>query len=499
MYNYKNKKVSKNDLLQTIQRSKTSIEEQDNESINTMDYYKEDNSSKNNKFEENIYSSNQKANHATEIKSKPKKESPQLLVNFSKPIFGNQGGLYDEITFATNTTLSKNRNKKGKNVEKRFDTIADYCSKCESEINYSTKICSNCSRPVCKKCLKEIFSRNLDNNSENIDTEILSRNINEKNCPNCGKSSKMRNFSTRISKKKSSPCQNKEHIETEPDITSSSSHNQNCEKDFVVKGLKKQSNEYNLFLKKIEEKKKEIEIKKNLNVNIIQMLQKSIEYEYNFNLDKLNHIISKIKKVQEMITDKMNKLNIQKNFNNNADLQNIVEKFKKAMGFFSKNYEKVVEKINLKSKPKAYKCYESNPLLVNLSDTYCMRSKKLLSNNHIGNAFFRVDRYVNGFVNCLNFSVSIKQDKKNNPINNNNNNNNNNSSNKPRYIVNLIVDNKIIKLNKVNKDKDNSCLDYECSIEEAQVFNTKNQSNSLNNYTKKDDFCVKLIVTELFL
>ena len=496
MHNYKNKRLSNNDLFftkyKTIQRSKTSIEEQDNESLNTMDYYKEEKASKENIFESNTYSSNKKDIPASDFNSKIDID-PQILANFRNTCIENNlgGGLYDEITFARNTTLYQNKKKMEKNIEKRFKTIFDNCSKCDSKINYSTKTCSNCSKPLCKNCLKQIFPRNLDNNN---DSEIFTRNINEKNCPNCRKSKAIRYDPNQLLKKQNSPSLNKWPIDIEHERTSSSSNNQYSEKDYLVKGLNDQSNEYNLFLKKIEEKKKEIEIKKKLNVNIIQMLQRSVEYEYNFNLNKLNQMILKIKKVQEMIADKLNRLNQQKSFRDNSDLQNIVKKFKDALGVFLKKFEKIEQKINLKSKSMAYKSYESKPLLVNLADTYCMKDKELLSNNNIGNAFFRVDRYVNGFVNCLSFSVSIKQDKKIIPINNNNN-----STNKPKYVVNLIVDNKIIKLTKVNKDKDSSCLDYECSLEESQVFNTKIQSNGLNNYIKKDDFSVKLIITELIL
>ena len=498
MHNYKNKKLDNNDLFfkkyETITRSKTTIEQQDNESLNTMDYYKEENSSKQNIFDENIYTSKKKIKQSTDIKSKQKIENPKFLANFNNTyISHNLGGLYDEISFARNTTLFLNKNQKEKNVEKRFETIAtdyDYCSRCNSEINYSTKVCSNCSKPFCKKCIKEIVSRNLDNN---MDSNNFSKNINAKNCPNCGKSAALKNFVAPTSKKKSSPLITREPFDNEPDKTSSSSHNQNDEKDLMVKGLKEQSNEYDLLLKKIEEKKKEIEIKKDLNLNIIQILQKSVEYEYNFNLNKLNQMRLKIQKIQDMITDKMNKLNHQRNFNSNEEFQNITEKFKNALSVFSKNYEKLEQKNILKLKPKAYKCYESKPLLLNLSDTYCMKSKEILSNDHIGNAFIRVDRYVNGFVNCLGFSVSIKNDK-NNALKNNSN-----MANKPKYVVNLIVDNKIIKLTKVNKDKNSSCLVYECSLEENQVFNTKSQSNGVNNFIKKDDFCIKLIVTELIL
>ena len=60
MYNnFKTKKNSTNDLiskmLETFPKSKKSVEQQDNESLNTMDYYKEESASKNNLIDENKY------------------------------------------------------------------------------------------------------------------------------------------------------------------------------------------------------------------------------------------------------------------------------------------------------------------------------------------------------------------------------------------------------------------------------------------------------------
>ena len=248
-------------------------------------------------------------------------------------------------------------------------------------------------------------------------------------------------------------------------------------------------------MKEIEEKKKEIEIKKNLNMNIIQIFQRAIEYEYNLNVNKLNEMSSKIINFQNCFKDKKNNY---KNYRNISELQNAFEKYKKAMNIFSKNYEKLKQKISLKSKPKSFKNYESNILSINLSDTYYMKRKEILSNSHIGKAFFKVDRFVNGYMNCLGFSVLIQKDDKNSQ--NSGNNSNSNSINKSKFVVHLIINNKLIKLNKDNKDNNELCLNYGCSLEESQVFNSKGHTSDINKNKNKDEkFDAKLIITELFL
>ena len=63
----------------------------------------------------------------------------------------------------------------------------------------------------------------------------------------------------------------------------------------------------------------------------------------------------------------------------------------------------------------------------------------------------------------------------------------------------MVVDNKLIKLNRADKDNNNLYLNYDCSLEESQVFMEKSYSNGSNNLIKKDNFNVRVFITELFL
>jgi hypothetical protein len=225
-------------------------------------------------------------------------------------------------------------------------------------------------------------------------------------------------------------------------------------------------------------------------LNILQIIKKTIEYEYNINLKKLNEMCLKLKSIKELFNSKKYKINKFKNFNNTFELNKIFDEYKNKV----KNFSKIVEKFNqklLKTKPKAYKSYESKELSINISDTYCMKFTEILSNQYIGNAYIKVDKYVNNYVNCLNFSILIRQ--------NNKETQNNNLVNKPKYVVNMIINNKLFKLSKSTKDNNQSCLNYECSLEESGLFSSKAQTNSSNTCLKKDDINIKIIITELFL
>ena len=176
---------------------------------------------------------------------------------------------------------------------------------------------------------------------------------------------------------------------------------------------------------------------------------------------------------------------------------NIVEKFQKVLNTFSKNYENLDQKIILKSKPKAYKVYESNPIRFNFTETYYMKEKNIFSNKNIGNAYIKIDRFVNNYTNYLNFTVSIKKDEINSQKNNPSKNNN--IENKSKYVIYMLINNKLFELNKTIKDNNQSSINYECSLKENFVFNAKNQSTDISRNIKKEDFDVKIIITDLFL
>ena len=492
-----------NKIIQNIPKPKRTIEQQDNESLNTMDYYKEENSSRNNKLIENKFITNANTKHTIDINSKIKIDCPNSSYKEKTPFSNkNLGGLYEEIKFARNNSFFEN-DEKEENVEKRFETMKhnnDYCIKCNSEIEFPNHFCPHCIKPFCKKCINRIFNRNLDNND---DKDIYDhKNINNNICPNCRnsinindigkfKSITFNNYAFDLSKSYEQPFFGQ--------IKNGSSNSQKVleQKEFVNKEFNEQNQQYDLLLKKIEKKKREIEIKKNLNMNLIQILQKSIETEYNYNLNTLNEMCLKIQKIQDSIKNRKNLINGQKNFNN-AEMLNLVEKYQKVMITFSKNYQKLEQKIVLKSKPKAYKVYEANPLRVNFAETYYMKEKEFYCSQHIGKAYIKIDRFVNNYTNCLNFSVSIKKDE-NNSQKNNPAKNGTNLDNKSRYVIYMIVNNKLIKLNKNIRDNNKSSLNYEGSLEESFVFNSKVQSTDINRSIKKDYFDVKIIITELFL
>ena len=491
---YMSKKLSPNDkisaMLEKIPRDKKTPEAQDNESLNTMDYYKEDGSSKNNIFDENKFITKKIYKQPLDINPRTKNLNHDFPKDNSITYVDKKlSGLYEEINIGRTNFFLVNKN--GKNVQKRLEDMKidnDFCSRCNEEIEYSTKVCKYCLKPICRNCLRKIFNRNLDNNDDldNFDQNL----INSKICPNCRNLTEINDYIIQKPIRKSNYSS---RTYTEPPNTIIEKKEEKNE--FLLRDLDEKINEYDSLLKEIEEKKKEIEIKKNLNMNIIQIFQRAIEYEYNLNVNKLNEMSSKIINFQNCFKDKKNNY---KNYRNISELQNAFEKYKKAMNIFSKNYEKLKQKISLKSKPKSFKNYESNILSINLSDTYYMKRKEILSNSHIGKAFFKVDRFVNGYMNCLGFSVLIQKDDKNSQ--NSGNNSNSNSINKSKFVVHLIINDKLIKLNKDNKDNNELCLNYGCSLEESQVFNSKGHTSDINKNKNKDEkFDAKLIITELFL
>ena len=123
-----------------------------------------------------------------------------------------------------------------------------------------------------------------------------------------------------------------------------------------------------------------------------------------------------------------------------------------------------------------------------------MKYKEILSNQYIGKTYIKIDRFINNYVNYLNFSILINQNNKEF-----NDNVNNNLINKPKYVVNIIINNKLFKLNKVNNDSNQICFNYECALEESNIFSSKNQSNLTNNIIKNEELNIKVIVSELFL
>ena len=58
-------------------------------------------------------------------------------------------------------------------------------------------------------------------------------------------------------------------------------------------------------MNQIENRKKEIEIKRDIGLNILEMIKKAINYEYERNLKKLNEFQMKLIKMKNNINEKM--------------------------------------------------------------------------------------------------------------------------------------------------------------------------------------------------
>jgi hypothetical protein len=217
----------------------------------------------------------------------------------------------------------------------------------------------------------------LDNNDDldNFDQDV----VNEKMCPNCRNLLSINNFVNLKNKQKSSTtltyCINEPMDSLLDSINNVNTPSQNDENSVIIKELKDESNEYDTFMKKILQKKKEIEIKKNIGINNLQTMIKVIEYEFKLNMNKLDEMLEKLKKIKETIDQRKIKLEQQQRSDCNSISQEkkIIGKYKIAINNFNHNYEKLNQKIILKSNQKAYKIHESNPLKINIAETYCMK------------------------------------------------------------------------------------------------------------------------------
>ena len=494
--NYSNKTPKADDLIfsKFIRQAPTkrTNDQQDNESLNTMDYYKEDASITNQPLvEEDEVTQSQSVQIKKDI-NKTMNESCSLILNQTY----NSG---------KSSKANKNNNLKksklylyqtdSKNVQKRLEnskTCNDYCCRCKAEIGASTKACPYCLNPFCLNCLKQIFNRNLDNNDDldNFDQDV----VNEKVCPNCRNLLSINNFVILKNKKKSSPSLTQSLNEPMDSFLGSINNlntpRKNNENSVIIKELTDESNEYDTLMKKISQKKKEIETKKTIGIYNLQTMIKAIEYEFKLNMNKLDEMFEKLKKIKESIDQRTIKIKQQQRSDSNSISQEkkIIGKCKNIINNFYQNYDKLNQKIILKSKQKAYNIHESNPLIINIAETYCMKYKNVIENNNIGSVYFKIERFVNSYVNYLVFSVLIKQNEKENDSKDN--------KIKSKYIVNLEINDQLIKLNKSNKDENKSCLNYENIMQENKALVSKNLCNS---DVKNKKLNIKVIISELFL
>ena len=491
-----------NDLINVMikmkPKLKNSIEQMETESLNTMDYYKEDSSNKNSLIDEAnlsnklIYNPN---------KNKPKERNNKNTSKINRASFTINKS-YRNIHKSSNlikTIQDKELHKKIKNVPIYSNKIKT-CNKCNEKLEANSKNCLNCKKIFCKNCFKG-SNRNLDNNSD--DNENYEQNFNVENiCHSC-----KTNFNSNKNNNTMKNTRNKFYIKNkfEPLDTYCENDMENfgiCRfktiaNDFnkeKIKNLEEQYKEYENFLNQIEERKKEIEIKRDISLNILAMIKKAVDYEFERNIKKLNEFQMKLNKIKNDIKEKINK-----NYQNEIELQINIDISKNTLKNFIKNFEKYNQIVISRPLFRGYKSFESSNILINYSDSYYMKNKEILSDLPFGNVYIKIDRYTNNYVNYLNFSILIKQNDKTPSDDTINSSFQSFVNNKSRFVVNMIVNNKVIRLIKTNKDNNDTTLSYESSEEENKILFCKDKLNNTGGIIKKNNFNIKVIITEVML
>jgi len=498
-----NKKYNSNDLiLQMIKakpKNKKNIEQLDSESLNTMDYYKQDSSNKNSLIEESKINNklmfNQKKPENTKVNITEENAFPMKLNKHRNSIHKSSNAI---------RTLTNLNTPKIRNVKKRSSKITKVCCKNFSGNDLSNKFCIKCKRHFCKNCFKGNFNMNFVNNNDN--SANYEKNFNsDKICYYC-KNTEDNNKNFNRTKKQNNNQSFQiglEPLDTDSEsymnLTNCTTKNKlkldiNYKSKEKMKNLQNQFKEYELFLKQIDNKKKEIEIKRDINLNILQIMKKAIEFEYEKNMNKLNEFIIKLNKIKNSINEKLNK-----NYNNEIELQINIDTNKNILNNYLKNYENYCKQVFSRPLFRGYKLYESESLLLNYEDTYYMKNKEVFSDLPFGNVYVKVDRFTNNYINYLNFSTFIKQnDKTNNDVIDNRNFQSSNN-NKSRFVINMIVNNKVIRLNKTIKDNNDMYSNYESYEEENKILFPKNKYNNNDCKLKKDNFSIKVIISEIMI
>ena len=487
-----------NAMIKMKPKLKNSIEQMETESLNTMDYYKEDSSNKNSLIVEAnlsnklIYNPN---------KNKPKERNNKNTSKINRASFTINKS-YRNIHKSSNlikTIQDKDLHKKIKNVPIYSNKIKT-CNKCNEKLEANSKNCLNCKKIFCKNCFKG-SNRNLDNNSD--DNENYEQNFNVENiCHSCKTI-----FNSNKNNNTMKNTRNKFYIKNkfEPLDTYCENDMENfgiCRSKTIandfnkekIKNQEEQYKEYENFLNQIEERKKEIEIKRDISLNILAMIKKAIDYEFERNIKKLNEFQMKLNKIKNDIKEKINK-----NYQNEIELQINIDISKNTLKNFIKNFEKYNQIVISRPLFRGYKSFESNNILINYSESYYMKNKEILSDLPFGNVYIKIDRYTNNYVNYLNFSILIKQNDKTPSDDTINSSFQSFVNNKSRFVVNMIVNNKVIRLIKTNKDNNDTTLSYESSEEENKILFCKDKLNNTGGIIKKNNFNIKVIITEVML
>ena len=499
MSSNRTKEQNSNDLILQMLKAKPklkkSIEQQDSESLNTMDYYKEEGSNKNSLIDEmkanNILLHNANKNEKKIIKT----ENKDITIKSNKSnkdIILNPHSHRKKSAANINNYINIPKTPKD-NINKNI------CSNCCLNFGLSFRICSNCKKIFCKNCFYNL--NNKDNNYINdISKEQEIKNKNEKICYFCknyniNNKNSINNYKNNkyITKKKLEPLDSLSEDEMKFIIEKKENKKMNKNEN-KMKSLKEQYNEYEEFLNKINETKKEIEIKKNICMNILQMIKRAIEVEYEKNLNKLKELNVKLNKIKEDLNKMINSNNA---FDNEVEIQINIDTYKNTFNSFSKIFDNYYQKILSRTIFRGFKLYESSNILINQSDIYFMKYKEILTDFPFGTVYLKIDRFTNNYKNYLNFSTLIKQRTKLNSDMSFDQSYKNDIGNKSRFIVNMIINNKLIRLNKNMKNNNDINLCYDSSEEENQILFSKDKHN-MNNYKVKD-FNAKVIISEIIL
>ena len=128
-------------MLKANPKTKKSIEQLDTDSIHTMDYYKEENSTRNSIIEES--KSNKKS-----IFNPKKEEKKQILLTEGAENSYKMNKKYKDLHISSNviTTKGNVNNPKTQISQKRPNNRLKYCCKNYSDVDINNKTCLRCLR-----------------------------------------------------------------------------------------------------------------------------------------------------------------------------------------------------------------------------------------------------------------------------------------------------------------------------------------------------------------
>lgn len=375
------------------------------------------------------------------------------------------------------------------------------CILCSSS-SESIKMCPCCLKPICEKCLQNLFrKRDLDNNEEsNYSEDIRS----ERPCPYCQALISLEEY---ISLKDLGTNATALQL-----FDSSNEQESNKEIEQItplLKNLDKQYTNCDMLIKKIDNKKKEIDFQKKYCLNVIDVLRKKIEEEYDNDFNILNEINSQLKSHQNDILANQSKILMEQQLNNNftpsqieeLNLNNlIIDDFYKNVQNFEEQKAKLI-------KNKGYKIYESKTIVVDLSDCYNGEYIPILSNNNLGDVYIQIIRdSQNNITNPkIKFIIIISQDKfLTDKLGENNNNYAHYLAHTLLYTYLILSKKEQIRFLKFGKQINNAqehriIFEYSLNEEEMNFCDEPNFNLSQSNQNNFCNYKMKLVITEINL